>query len=349
MIIPKHLFGPYIGEKSREAPHNMQPIGTGPYRFKSFTPAELVKGVINPNYHQPNRPYFDAVEMKGGGDAISAARAVLQTGEYDYAWNVQVQDDVLERLEVAGKGRTLFVQGANVEHIQINFTDPWTEVDGERASIQTTHPTLSDPNVRHALALLVDRGSIQKHIYGRSGQATANYLNGPPRFVSTNTSFEFNLQRAITLLEQAGWKTGSDGIRAKDGRKLQFVFQSSINQPRQQTQQIIKRACQQAGIEVEIKPVVASVFFSSDVANPDTPHISMPTCRCIRPDHRSLIRGFGCDSFCPPKSPAKRISGKGAILRGGGARNTIKSLRRLPANWIRSNEPQCSFNSTIFR
>jgi peptide/nickel transport system substrate-binding protein len=226
--------------------------------------------VINSNYHQPNRPYFDAVEMKGGGDAISAARAVLQTGEYDYAWNVQVQDDVLERLEAAGKGRTLFVQGANVEHIQINFTDPWTEVDGERSSIQTAHPTLSDPNVRHALALLVDRGSMQKHIYGRSGRATANYLNGPPRFVSTNTTFEFNIQRAITLLERAGWKTGSDGIRAKDGRKLQFVFQSSINQPRQQTQQIIKRACQQAGIEVEIKSVVASVFFSSDVANPDT-------------------------------------------------------------------------------
>ena len=61
--------------------------------------------MINPNYHQPNKPYFDAIEMKGGGDAVSAARAVLQTGEYDFAWNLQVEDDILQRLEKGGKGQ----------------------------------------------------------------------------------------------------------------------------------------------------------------------------------------------------------------------------------------------------
>src|SRR6185503_959904 len=48
---------------------------------------DLARGEINPNYHVPNRPFFDTFEMKGGGDAVSAARAVLQTGEFDYAWN----------------------------------------------------------------------------------------------------------------------------------------------------------------------------------------------------------------------------------------------------------------------
>ena len=43
--------------------------------------------------------------MKGGGDAASAARAVLQTGEFDFAWNMQVEDDILKRLEQGGKGR----------------------------------------------------------------------------------------------------------------------------------------------------------------------------------------------------------------------------------------------------
>jgi peptide/nickel transport system substrate-binding protein len=80
-IIPKHLFGDYVGAKSREAPANLKPVGTGPYMFKDFKPGDLVTGVINPNYHKENRPYFDAIEMKGGGDAVSAARAVLQTGE----------------------------------------------------------------------------------------------------------------------------------------------------------------------------------------------------------------------------------------------------------------------------
>jgi len=273
MILPKHLFAPFAGAKSREAPTNLTPVGTGPYLFKEFKPGDLVSAVINPNYHMPNRPYFDSIEMKGGGDAVSAARAVLQTGEYDYGWNMQVEDEVLLRMEKGGKGRVLFNPGAGIEHIQVNSTDPWTEVDGERSSIKTTHPTLSDPAVRDALALLVDRDSVQKFIYGRGGVATANYLNNPARFASKNTSYEFNVDKAIAVLEKAGWKKGADGIREKGGKKLKYVYQTSINQPRQKTQAIIKQACQKAGIEIEIKSVTASVYFSSDVANPDTyPH-----------------------------------------------------------------------------
>src|SRR4029078_11439673 len=79
-----------------------------------------------------------------------------------------------------------------------------------------------------------------------------------------------NVDKASQLLEDAGWKKGPDGIRAKDGKKLKFVYQTSINTPRQKNQAIVKQACQKAGIEVELKSVVASVFFSSDVANPDT-------------------------------------------------------------------------------
>ncbi|HWM76443.1 MAG TPA: ABC transporter substrate-binding protein, partial [Methylomirabilota bacterium] len=105
MILPKHLFEAYRGAKSREAPANLRPVGTGPYRFVDFKPGDMVRGEINAAYHVPNRPYFDTVEMKGGGDAVSAARAVLQTGEYDYGWNMQVEDDILQRLEQNGKGR----------------------------------------------------------------------------------------------------------------------------------------------------------------------------------------------------------------------------------------------------
>ena len=79
-IIPKHLFADYKGAKSREAPTNLSPVGTGPYKFVEFKPGDVVRGVINPDYHMPNRPYFDTIEMKGGGDAVSAARAVIQTG-----------------------------------------------------------------------------------------------------------------------------------------------------------------------------------------------------------------------------------------------------------------------------
>ncbi len=272
MIIPKHLFEPYKGANSRDAPANLKPVGTGPYRFVDFQPGDLVKGERNPAYHVANRPYFDSIEMKGGGDAVSAARAVIQTGEYDYAWNMQVEDEILLRLEssVSARGRIEIVQGGSIEHIQLNRTDPWTELDGERSSAKTQHPLFSDPAVRQALSLLVDRASVQAHIYGRTGIATANFINNPQRFVSKNTSWEFSIDKANQLLEQAGWKRGPDGVRAKGDKKLKLVFQTSINAPRQKTQAIVKQACQKAGIEMELKSVTASVYFSSDVANPDT-------------------------------------------------------------------------------
>jgi peptide/nickel transport system substrate-binding protein len=297
MIIPKHLFADFIGGKSRDAPTNLKPVGTGPYVFTSFKPGDVLTGAINPKYHQENRPHFDSVEMKGGGDAVSAARAVLQTGEYDFAWNLQVEDEILLRLEKGGKGRVEISPGGNMEHIQVATTDPWTEVDGERSSIKTKHPTLSDPAVRKALSMLIDKASVEKFIYGRTGQATANFVENPEKFRSKTTKFEFNIDKAADILEKAGWKKGSDGIREKDGKKLKFVYQTSINQPRQKTQAIIKQSCQKAGIDIEVKAVVASVFFSSDVANPDTyPHfytdLQMYTVTMSQPDPEVYMRQF---------------------------------------------------------
>jgi len=270
MLIPKHLFEAYSGAKSRDAPTNLKPVGTGPYKFADFKPGDMVRGIINTDYHEPNRPFFDTIEFKGGGDAVSAARATLQTGEFDFAWNLQVEDEILKRLESAGRGRVEITPTGNIEFIQLNACDPWVEVDGERASLKTQHPLFRDPAVREALNLLVDRKSVEDFIYGRTGVATANFVNNPQQFRSPNTSFEFNIAKANEILDKAGWTRGAGGIRAKDGKQLKIVFQTSINAPRQKTQQIIKQACQRAGIDVELKSVTASVFFSSDVANPDT-------------------------------------------------------------------------------
>ncbi len=270
MIIPKHLFEAYKGAKSREAPNNLKPVGTGPYKFTDFTPGDMVRGAINTTYHQVNKPFFDTIEMKGGGDAVSAARAVLQTGEYDFAWNLQVEDEILVKLEAGGKGKVVIIPSGDIEFIQCNFTDPMTEVDGERSSIKTKHPILTDPAVRQALSLLVDRASIQQFIYGRAGVGTADFINNPPRFRSTANKPEFNIDKAIGILEAAGWKKGGDGVREKGGKKLKLLYQTSVNQPRQKTQAIVKQACQKAGIDIELKAVTGAVFFSSDVANPDT-------------------------------------------------------------------------------
>ncbi|MEO5734191.1 MAG: peptide ABC transporter substrate-binding protein, partial [Rubrivivax sp.] len=270
MIIPKHLFQDYMGAKSRDAPTNLKPVGTGPYKFVEFRPGDMVRGEAYADYHIANKPYFDAIEMKGGGDAPSAARAVLQTGEFDYAWNLQVEDDVLKRMEAGGKGRVDIVPSGDIEFIQLNPTDPWNEVDGERASIKSKHWAFSDPQVREAMSLLADRKGIQENIYGRTGIATSNFVNNPTRFRSPNTKYEFNLDKANQILDAAGWKKGSDGIREKGGKKLKFVYQTSVNSLRQKEQAVVKQTCGKAGIDLELKSVTASVHFSSDVANPDT-------------------------------------------------------------------------------
>ncbi len=299
MIVPKHLFEGFKGGNSRDAPTNLKPIGTGAYRFVDFKPGDMVRGERNPNYHLPNRPYFDTIEMKGGGDAVSAARAVIQTGEYDFAWNMQVEDEILTRLEKGSdaRGHVVIIPSGNIEHIQLNHSDPWTEVDGERSDPKTLHPLFRDSAVRRAMALLVDRASVETHIYGRTGIATGNFLNNPQRFVSHNTKWEFNIDKAKQLLDEAGWKPGSDGIRAKDGKRLKFVFQTSINAPRQKTQAVVKQACQKAGIEMELKSVTASVYFSSDVANPDTTRhfycdMQMYTTTMGAPDPAAFMRQF---------------------------------------------------------
>jgi peptide/nickel transport system substrate-binding protein len=210
---------------------------------------------------------------------------------------MQVEDEILQRMEKGGKGSALITASGNIEHIQLNTTDPWTEVDGERSSIKTKHPLLTDKAVRQALGMLVDRASVEQHIYGRTGLATGNFLNNPERFRSKNTKWEFNIEKANEILEAAGWKKGSDGIRAKDGKRLKFVYQTSINTPRQKNQAIVKQACQKAGIDIELKSVTASVFFSSDVANPDTySHfycdLQMYTTTMTQPDAGTFMNQF---------------------------------------------------------
>jgi peptide/nickel transport system substrate-binding protein len=299
MVIPKHLFEGFKGANSREAPANLKPVGTGPYRFVDFKPGDIVRGERNPDYHEPNRPYFDTIEMKGGGDAVSAARAVIQTGEYDFAWNMQVEDLILKRFEqdADARGRIEIIAGGNIEQILLNSTDPWTEVDGEYSSPKSKHPLFGDPAVRQAMKLLVDRRSVEDHIYGRTGTATGNFLNNPPRYVSHNTSWEFNIAKANQILDEAGWKRGPDGIRAKDGKRIKLTFQTSINAPRQKNQAIVKQACEKAGIEMELKSVTPSVFFSSDEANLDTyrhfhADLQMYTTTMGAPDPEDFMRQF---------------------------------------------------------
>jgi peptide/nickel transport system substrate-binding protein len=271
MIVPKHALEKYMGATSRDAPFNQKAFGTGPFMVQEFKPGDVLTLVINPNYREANKPFFSEIDIKGGGDAVSAARAVLQTGEYHYAWNLQVEAAVLNGLLQGGKGDLVLGAGGGVEQILFNQADVNTEVDGERANPKTKHPFLTDPKVREALALAIDRDTMAKQLYGPSGDASANVLTTPTNLSSKNTKIEFNLEKANQILDQAGYKRGGDGIRVTpDGLRMHVVYQTTINSLRQKEQDIVKQGWQSIGIETELKSVDAGVFFSADPGNPDT-------------------------------------------------------------------------------
>lgn len=243
------------------------PVGTGPYKVDSFTPNDSVNYSINENYREPNKPYFSSVQLKGGTDAASAARSVLQTGEFDFAWKLQVEPDVLESMSSEdAPGYLLPFPGAAVERINMNFTDPNTEVDGQRSEMNTPHPYFTDAAVREAVSIAINRELIANQFYGNGQPYAVNLLYGDPAIESPNTSWSFDPERANQILDEAGWVLDGD-VRSKDGVELRATFAASVNPVRQKTQAVVKANLEEIGMQVELISIDSSIFFDTAVGN----------------------------------------------------------------------------------
>jgi peptide/nickel transport system substrate-binding protein len=252
---------------------NFKPIGTGPFVVKDFKVNDVVELEANPNYRDPAKPAFATMTVKGGGDAQAAARAVLETGEFDYAWNTQINPEMQAQMSAGGKGVLLNGFGTLVERIEMNMTDPSPSLpEGERSTTKHPHPFLTDLNVRKALSMAIDRQVLVDIGYGAAGRATCNLVPAPEMFASPNTDcLTQDIEGARALLEESGWvDSDGDGVREKDGTKLKVLYQTSVNPVRQDFQAIIKSFWNDIGVEVELKQVDASVFFGGDAGSPDT-------------------------------------------------------------------------------
>ncbi|BAY37389.1 ABC transporter, oligopeptide binding protein [Nostoc sp. NIES-2111] len=309
MILPRHIFEKFNGSNAREAPANLIPVGTGPYRVVEFKPGDTIIYEANTSFREANKPFFKRVELKGGGDATSAARAVLQTGDVDYAWNLQVEAPILKQLEAAGKGRLDISFGSFLERIAVNHTDPNKQTkDGERSSLEFPHPFFQDIKVRQAFNYAIDRDTINQQLYGVSGRPAANILVAPDIYNSPNTKYEFNLKKAADLLDEAGWKdTNGNGTRDKNGVEMNVLFQTSVNPVRQKTQEIIKQSLTSIGVGVELKSIDGSIFFSGDPSNPDALNrfqadLQMLSTGNNNPDPGAYMKGFTCDEIPQKKN-----------------------------------------------
>ena len=278
-IIQKAQFEDCIGAASRECSEdNFAPIGTGPFVVDEFRVNDVATYTANPNYRVEGQPSFDRMVFKGGGDAESAARAVLETGEADYAWNLQISPAVLNAMEAAGLGTVYAEYANNVERLLVNPTNPDPMLDEDTRSVwmedgSNAHPFLTEPAVWQAMSMAIDRNTIAEQLYGKGGVASCNVVSGPEWYVSPNNDscLTQDIDGANALLDEAGIvDSDRDGVREFNGVPLRVTYQTSTNAVRQSTQALIKQWWSEIGIETELRNISASVFFGGDIASPDT-------------------------------------------------------------------------------
>ncbi|MBK0400229.1 peptide ABC transporter substrate-binding protein [Limibaculum sp. M0105] len=314
-IIQKKQFENCMGAKAPECTaQNFNPIGTGPFVVKEFRANDVITLEANPNYREADKPRFQTVLFKGGGDAASAARSVLETGEFDYAWNLQIEPEVLTRMEAAGKGKVVSAFATSVERILMNFTNPDPALGPDDRSVykadgSNPHPILNDVRVRKALSMAIDRPLLTEIGYGRTGRPVCNVLPGPEQYASTANDgcLVQDIEGAKKLLDEAGWVPGADGVRVKDGRRLSLLYQTSTNSVRQSFQSLIKQWWAELGVETELRNISASVFFGGDPASPDTfqkfySDVEMYTNNFSGVDPEAYMAQWRCDDIPGPST-----------------------------------------------
>jgi peptide/nickel transport system substrate-binding protein len=330
-IIQAAQFAECTGARAPECTDaNFNPIGTGPFRVTDFRPNDVIQMEANPNYRDASLPHFATLTLKGGGDAASAGRAVMQTGEMDYAWNLQLAPDVIAEMATGGQGVSISAFGTLVERIEMNMTDPSPELDADiRSTREAPHPILSDIRVREALSRAIDRELLVEIGYGTAGRPACNLVPNPPVFASqaNDNCIPQDLDRARALLDEAGWVVGGDGIRVRDGQRLVLDYQTSTNAVRQDFQALIQQWWRDIGVQANLRNINASVFFGGDPGSPDTfqkfyadvemyannftgtdPQQYLAALRCdLEPRPETQWQGENINRFCDPAYDALHL------------------------------------------
>lgn len=263
-LYPKHILE---GGKEAHDAFLSAPIGTGPYKIESFSANDEVRYVINENYREPNKPFFSSIYLKGGGDPAAAARAVIQTGEYDFAWYLQTEISVLTEMESDDSpGRVIPYSAATVERIHFQFADPRTEVNGQPAEMNTPNPRLADKAVREAIGTAINRQLIVDEFYGDDMSVAVNIVQGDPLTYSQNTSYSYDPDKANKILDDAGWVL-NDGVREKDGVKLDLTYATETNALSQKTQAVVKANLEEIGIQVQLESIDPGMFYDASAGN----------------------------------------------------------------------------------
>lgn len=253
-IIPKHIYGDYEIAKLREHPANLEPIGTGPYKFGEWRKGEYLVLNANPDYR--SGPYIERVRVKFVQDN-QVLLAELEAGTIDYMAAIPVDDIARIKRDYANK---------------YNFAELAT-MGYNYFGIMADHPIFGDITMRQALMYGLNRQQIAQTVY--KGYATVLNSNIAPASWAFGgdklNSYAYDKAKAIELLTNAGWGTvGADGIRVKDGKRLTLqVLTATGNVQSEAVLSIAKEQWKEIGVDADIQYYEWSVLVDKylDVGN----------------------------------------------------------------------------------
>jgi peptide/nickel transport system substrate-binding protein len=239
--------------------YNRAPFGTGPWVLKDWQSGNFIEFDRNPNFREEGKPYLDKLIVR-----ILPSREVglqlLGTGEIQALWDITEADfPALDALKEQGVTYAGAQTGEN-ELLLFNFADP--AVDAPADASANPHPILNDLAVRQAIQYAINKQElVDTLLYGNVNVGTTVLPNGA--FACPQPASEFSVEKANALLDEAGWTTGADGIREKDGQKLELkITTTSGNLLREQTQQVLVEMLKAAGVSLIIENVPSDVLFA---------------------------------------------------------------------------------------
>ena len=213
------------------------PVLTGPFKLKEYVPDERVVVVRNEDYWG-KKAKLEEVVLKHIPDANTRMMA-LQAGE------IQIADKVpAEEVELLEKNNDLKVLSES-------------SVRGHMLIFNLERSGLDDINVRKAINMAVNRDDLaQKVMSGTGIPAVGPFPAVFPFSGSELKGYDYDLEGAKKLLEDAGWEQGSDGIRQKGSEKLKYTFLSYSSRPELPViMETIQSQLKDIGIQIEIKNV----------------------------------------------------------------------------------------------
>lgn len=231
-LIPKHIWEKEDLTQMKSNPKSRKPIGIGPFKFVEWKTAERIVLEKNPDFFYTNVKLDKYIIDITPSTATALVK--LEKGEANYC--------VVPEAEVA---RVKKIPGIKVVTVQSPVFD--------YIGYNTKTPYFSDKRVRQAIAHAVNKNAFSKGIY--KGLATVAETSYPPAFAMHERNvrkYDYDLNKAKKLLDEAGWKVGKDGIREKDGIKFKVTcITNKGNVMREKAIVLLQTALRPLGIAVE--------------------------------------------------------------------------------------------------